>query len=376
VIAMTPTILLTGDWSSHSALHGALAAREDVRLGTAQGDVVVHVTAGVETLRDELATVREHAHAPVVVLASRTEAGLLEAALALDVAEVLIAPQTPDAVVFAVQKVATAAAGKPRPSGRQRVITVFSPKGGTGKSVVACNLALALAESGARTLLVDLDLQFGDVAIMLGLQPERTLHDLLTAPGSLDAEKIAGYATRYGPQLDVLPAPIKPEDAESIADARVGDLLDAARGGWDAIVVDTAPFFHGAVLATLDRTDDLVMVCAPDVPTMKNVRLTLQTLELLSFPTDRVRLLLNRANARIGFRAAQVATVLDREVDLELPEDESVTIGVNRGTPAVAMKPGAPFAVAIRNIAARLSEGAGASRTTARSRRFAFGRKA
>jgi pilus assembly protein CpaE len=342
----------------------------------AAADVAIHVTTDAATLGDELARVREHSQAPVVLLAADEPGNeLLRAALEADVAEVLILPQPAGAVAFAAQK-AAAAASRPRAATRARTVTVFSPKGGTGKSVVACNLALALAATGKRTLLVDLDLQFGDVAIMLGLEPERTLHDLLTAPGSLDAEKIAGYATRYGDSLDVLPAPLKPEDADSISDARVGDLLDAARAGYDVIVVDTAPYFHGAVLATLDRTDELLMVAAPDVPTMKNVRLTLQTLELLSFPQERVRIVLNRANARVGFRASQVSSVLEREVEFELPEDEAAAIGVNRGTPAVVFRSQSPFATAIRELVERLDRREPAGGAHGRGRRFAFGRRA
>lgn len=374
---MALTLSLTGDWSALSQLETQLAGRADVVLTeTAEAaDVAVHATAGAAALRDELAALREHSQAPIVLLAGSVASGLLEVALDADVAEVLILPQPAEAVAFAAQK-AAAAATRPKAKVSASVATVFSPKGGTGKSVVACNLALALAARGKRTLLVDLDLQFGDVAIMLGLQPERTLHDLLTAPGSLDAEKVAGYATRYGASLDVLPAPLKPEDAESIADERVAELLDAARAGYDAIVVDTAPYFHGAVLATLDRTDALLMICAPDVPTMKNVRLTLQTLELLSFPQERIRLVLNRANARVGFRAGQVSSVLERDVEFELPDDEAAAIGVNRGTPAVEFRPQSAFATAVRAMAGKLDRQTVSAQPGPKSRRFAFGRRA
>src|SRR5207237_3095201 len=100
--------------------------------------------------------------------------------------------------------------------GRQgRIVTVFSPKGGTGKTVMATNLAASLAKhQGKRTLLLDLDLQFGDAAIMLGLEPEKTIYDLVVAPGELDSEKLAGYTTRHVRGLDILPAPLPPRDAE------------------------------------------------------------------------------------------------------------------------------------------------------------------
>jgi pilus assembly protein CpaE len=369
---MTLKLWLSGTWTELRDLRSGVVSADGIVVAERieDADVVVHASTGASH-RDELAAVREHTHAPVVLLAPPGAAGLLEVALESDLADVLILPQPPEAVVFAARKLAGAVARRRSDRARARIVTVFSPKGGAGKSAVACNVATALAAAGRRTLLVDLDLQFGDVAIMLGLQPQRTLHDLLASPGPLDAEKIAGYASTYAPLLDVLPAPLKPEDAESISDARVGDLLDAAAAGYDAIVVDTSPGFHGAVLAALDRTDDLLLLCTPDVPTMKNVRLTLQTLDLLAFPAERVRLVLNRANARVGFRAAQIGSVLERAVDFELPEDEAVAIAVNRGVPVLRHRSASPFSEAVTALADALGGGAAPAR---KQRRFSLGR--
>ena len=178
---------------------------------------------------------------------------------------------------------------------------MFSPKGGTGKTVTATNLACAFAKyEKKRTLLIDLDLQFGDAAIMLGLEPEKTIYDLVVAPGELDSEKLAGYTTRHASGVDVLPAPLRPEDAELVTEPKVNRLLEVARGSYDLIVVDTSPFFHGPMLATLDRTDELLVLCGLDVPTLKNVKLAQHTLDLLSFPASRVRFILNRWTPRSG----------------------------------------------------------------------------
>src|SRR5205085_4483225 len=172
---------------------------------------------------------------------------------------------------------------------RGRIVTVFSPKGGTGKTSIATNLAASVAKhQGKRTLLLDLDLQFGDAAIMLGLEPAKTIYDLVVAPGELDSEKLAGYVTKHQCGLDILAAPLRPEDAELIVESKVTALIEVAKTSYDAIVVDTSPFFHGPMLATLDRTDQLLILCGLDVPTLKNVRLALQTLELLSYPGSRI----------------------------------------------------------------------------------------
>jgi pilus assembly protein CpaE len=232
-----------------------------------------------------------------------------------------------------------------------RVVTVFSPKGGTGKTVTASNLGAALAKQGRKTLLLDLDLQFGDAAIVMGIEPEKTIYDLVVAPGELDIEKLAGYTTKHPCGLDILPAPLRPEDAELVTESKITRLLEVARECYDVIVVDTSPFFHGPMLATLDRTDELLVLCGLDVPTLKNVRLALQTLELLSFPSSRIRYVLNRANTKVGLSKREVEGALKVSVHVEVPSDRIVPVSVNRGTPAVISEPGSDFAKAMTALA-------------------------
>jgi pilus assembly protein CpaE len=246
-------------------------------------------------------------------------------------------------------------------------VTVFSPKGGTGKTVTATNLATALVKhSGKRTLLLDLDLQFGDAAIMLAIEPDRTIQDLMASPGELDSEKLAGYTLRHTSGVDVLPAPIRPEDAELVTEPKLARLLEVARESYDMIVVDTSPFFHGPMLATLDRTDELLLVCGLEVPTIKNVRLSLQTLELLSFPPNRIRVILNRANSNVGLKRSEVEAALETKISFELPSDRAVPLSVNRGQPAVLAEPGSDFARAIKDMAGAISKPHGEHATARR----------
>src|SRR5919201_2696922 len=306
--------------------------------------VVLHGTRASSLPEDELAAIREHTPAPVILLASGEASALLEQALDADVSDVLLLPQMTENIVFAIRKAShsgrKAAGGHGR---RGRVVTVFSPKGGTGKTVTATNLASSFAKyEGKKALLLDLDLQFGDAAIMLGLEPEKTIYDLVVAPGELDSEKLAGYTTRHASGLDVLPAPVRPEDAELVTEQKLTRLLEVAMQSYDVIVVDTSPFFHGPMLATLDRTDDLLLVCGLDVPTIKNVRLSLQTLQLLSFPPERIRVVLNRANSNVGMKKGEV------EAALEEPEKNHPTTPL--ATPAAigeapkSDKPADPYA--------------------------------
>jgi pilus assembly protein CpaE len=320
-------------------------------------DVVLHATGSSQLPVDELATIKEHTAASVIVIASGECSELLDQALEAGLADVLPLPQLTENVVFAIRKASHAGRRGPHEAGARqgRVVTVFSPKGGTGKTAISVNLAAAFAKQHKKlTLLLDLDLQFGDAAIMLGIEPEKTIYDLVVAPGELDSDKLAGYTTRHTSGLDILPAPLRPEDAELVTEAKLARLLEVARGSYDAIVVDTSPFFHGPMLATLDRTGDLLLVCGMDVPTIKNVRLSLQTLELLSFPPERIRVLLNRSNSNVGINRGEVERALDTKVQFHLPSDRAVPLAVNRGTPVVLSDSGSDFARALAKLAQEL----------------------
>jgi pilus assembly protein CpaE len=320
-------------------------------------DAVLHATRSAGLPADELAAVREHTRAPVLIVASSGSSRMLQEALEADIADVLLLPQLVENVVFAIRK-ATHTTRRTHESGvsrRGKIVTVFSPKGGTGKTVTATNLSTALAKfEGKKTLLVDLDLQFGDAAIMLGIEPDKTIYDLVVAPGELDSEKLAGYTTKHPSGLEILPAPLRPEDAELVTEAKLGRLLEVARESFDVIVVDTSPFFHGPMLATLDRTDELMLLCSLDVPTLKNLRLALQTLELLSFPKQRIRVVLNRANSKVGMKPNEVEGALGMKVRFEIPSDRAVPVAVNRGRPVVLDEEGADVSRAMRHMAQNL----------------------
>ena len=367
-------LFVTGNCDGLGPLLDALNQHEDVEvvgfsenvadafapLAGGHLQVVLHGTRDAHLPVHEIASIREHTQAPIILLASGESSQLLNEALETDVADVLLLPQLADNVVFAVRKAAHTGRRLEAEGGvgkRGRILTVFSPKGGTGKTVTATNLATAFAKyEKKRTLLIDLDLQFGDAAIMLGLEPEKTIYDLVVAPGELDSEKLAGYTTRHASGVDVLPAPLRPEDAELVTEPKVNRLLEVARGSYDLIVVDTSPFFHGPMLATLDRTDELLVLCGLDVPTLKNVKLAQHTLDLLSFPASRVRFILNRSNSKVGMKRAEVESALGVKIAFEMPSDRAVPLAVNRGTPAVLAEAGCDFSRAVRSIAKGLLE--------------------
>jgi pilus assembly protein CpaE len=370
-IEVQPTRLyFTGDCDGFSELKESLAQQPGLEVigssehvaqasGVLAGGhlaCILHATRSEGFPSAEVAAIREQTRAPIVIVASGSATEILEEALDADVSDVLLLPQLVENVLFAIKKASHAKRAVPTVSRAQlgRVITVFSPKGGTGKTVTASNVSSALAKQGKRTLLLDLDLQFGDAAIVMGIEPEKTVYDLVVAPGELDYEKLAGYITKHPCGLDVLPAPLRPEDAELVTESKITRLLEVAREAYDVIVVDTSPFFHGPMLATLDRTDELLVLCGLDVPTLKNVRLAMQTLELLAFPTSRVRFVLNRANTKVGLSKREVETALKVSIDVEVPSDRAVPISVNQGNPAVLANPGSDFSRAMTALAKSL----------------------
>jgi pilus assembly protein CpaE len=360
-------IYLTGSCDGFAKLRDTLAQQPGLEVvgyseqvaaatGALQGghlDCIVHGTGSSTLPGHELALIREYSRVPLLLVASGEASELLDDALAADVTDVLLLPTLAENVVFAIRKATHGPRRAAAVGNREgRIVTVFSPKGGTGKTVIATNLAAQLAKNESRqTLLLDLDLQFGDAAIMLGIEPEKTIFDLVNAPGELDPDKLAGYTTRHPSGLDILPAPLRPEDAELVTEAKLGRLIEVARACYDVIVVDTSPFFHGPMLATLDRTDELLLVCSLDIPTLKNVRLSLSTLEMLSFPSSRVKVVLNRANSKVGMKQREVEAALEQKVAYEIPSDRAVPLSVNKGQAAVLSESGSDFAKALQVMA-------------------------
>ncbi len=378
-------VFITGNCEGLEQLRQALASHPEIDLvgwreqvaeaaGALAGghlQAVLYAVRGSAFPSHELAAIREHTRAPVLLVAAGDCSPLLEQAVEHDVTDVLPLPQLPENVVFAIMKASHAGRRVTAEGQRGRVVTVFSPKGGTGKTVLATNLSACFAKNERkRTLLLDLDLQFGDAAIMFGIEPEKTIYDLVVAPGELDSEKLNGYTTRHPSGLDILPAPLRPEDAELVTETKLARLLEVARASYDMIVVDTSPFFHGPMLATIDRTDDLVLVCGLEVPTLKNVKLALQTLELLSFPSSRIRILLNRANSKVGMSRKEVESALELKVRFQVPSDRAVPLSVNRGAPAVVADAQADFSKAVAAIGKALV----APQAAAKKRRGLFAR--
>jgi len=238
----------------------------------------------------------------------------------------------------------------PGPSGH--LVTVFSPKGGVGKTTLAVNLAIALAGSGSkRVCVVDLDLAFGDIAITLQMIPARTLADATHFESGLDFEVLEPLLTSHSTGISALVAPVQPDAKDAIPAPLVGKILDILKSNFDYVVVDTAPTFDEFVLQAFDLTDVLVLVTTLDVPTLKNVKIAVETLDLLNFPKSRRRLVLNRADDKVGLSADEVESTLLMKISAAIPTSPHVASGTNSGDPITRALPKHPVSVAIKNLA-------------------------
>jgi pilus assembly protein CpaE len=235
---------------------------------------------------------------------------------------------------------------------RGQVITVFSAKGGCGKTTLATNLAAVLADRGRHEVcLVDLDLAFGDVAIALQLFPARTIGDALPMADNLDFPALQALLTPHSPGLCTLVAPLEPGIAESIPASLISDVLTMLRAHFDYVVVDTPPAFDDQVLAAFDLSDVVALLATLDIPALKNLKITLETLDLLNFPQDRWHVVLNRADSKVGLSLHEVEKILHTPISAHIPSSRDVPAAINQGVPIVLDDPRHPVSLAIRALA-------------------------
>ncbi len=248
----------------------------------------------------------------------------------------------------------TTAGGPAAPRGK--LITVFSPKGGVGKTTLAVNLGLALsARGGKRVCVVDLDLAFGDVAITLQLFPARTIADAVSMENGLDFSVLETLLTPHRDGLTALVAPVQPDAKDAIPASLVGKVLSTLKENFDFVVVDTSPAFDEHVLHAFDETDELLLVTTLDVPTLKNVKIAVETLDLLNFPKEKRRLVLNRADDKVGLSADKVESTLGIKIHRSIPSSPQVANATNAGEPIFVSSPKHVVSAAIAALATDLA---------------------
>jgi len=309
--------------------------------------------------------VRDRAGVGAVLVVEELSTQLLQQAIRAGVADVITVPEEPSQLVEAVDRAAdhlnpVAAAPSPPmledpalPDELGKVVTVFSTKGGAGKSFVATNLGVILARRSEQPVcLIDADLQFGDVAVMLKLVPQHTIVDAIGSIGRLDIPLLRSLLVRHDASgLLVLPGPTEPAFADQVRADDFIKIVATMKQFCSYVVIDTPSYFTEVVIRLLEETDDIVLVAGMDVPNIKNVKLGLNTLRLLNVSHSKVKLVLNRANSKVKIDVSEVERALGLKADSLVPSEIAVPQSINKGVPAVLDAPKSAVARSLEALA-------------------------
>ena len=302
----------------------------------------------------------------IVLVRDHTWNGLLPAAMRAGIRDVVDMTQGSDELREAVERAivwatnlrsASGAALKADGSRAQRghVVSVFSSKGGSGKTFVTANLAVAIAEStGQATAVVDLDVDMGDVFTYFGREPAATIHDLMGLGEGVPGERIREVAVEVTPNVFAFGAPPDPA-AEAPAGEAVGKFLRAIRSQFPWVVVDASVDYSDSALVCFDLSDMICLVTGLDVVGVKHLSKALDTLLTIGLPRDRFRVVLNRADSKVGLDAADVERVMKIQVDAMIPSSRLVPTSLNKGRPVVIDEPNAEVSQAIKQLAERFT---------------------
>ncbi len=240
------------------------------------------------------------------------------------------------------------------------IISIFSPKGGVGRTTIITNLAVAVKQvTKKRVALVDGSLFFGDVGIMMDVRNTKTMTDLQGRVDALDAQLLQDVMLTHSSQVKVLLAPPKPDQAELITADDLKKILKELRNNFDYIFVDTFPSLKEETqLNILDMSDIILTVMTLEMPAIKDVRLFLEVSEILEYPKDKIALLLNRADSKHGLRAENIEATIGHPIAATIcSSGPAVTLSINRGTPLVIDAPDNPFSKDIEALARRIANG-------------------
>ena len=230
-------------------------------------------------------------------------------------------------------------------------IMFFSSKGGTGKSFIATNVAIDLYnQTKKRVVLVDLNYQSGDVALILDIIPRHTFFDITSILNQLDADMLSSYLTQHSSGIKILPAPVNPTQSESISTKATIKILDTLSKICDYMVIDSPPNFSENTLALLEKIDFLCMVASMDVLSIKNLKVSLEVVEQLKFPYEKILLIINRANTKVGITTEEIESTLMRKIDIAIPSDRLVPLTINQGNPIINGHPKSAVSKSINRL--------------------------
>ena len=343
----------------------AIALAKRLRPDVVLMDINMPVMGGIEATE---AISVEVPTTTVIIISVQGESEYLREAMAAGARDYLIKPFSSDDLIntirrayemdskrrarFAPVQIAQRKTGK--------IVAVFSTKGGVGKTTIATNLAVELAShSHKNVVLMDLDLQFGDVAIMLDTVPIRTIADI-AKEDEIDSELVEACLVTHKSGVRVLSSPLRPEQAEIVNAKHVEAILTLLAEAYDFIVVDMPQGLNDITLAALDAADKILLVTTLELPAIKNARLCLEIMDALGYDEDKVKLVVNRSSRDIGLSIDETEKTLRRPVDVHIPSDGRVVVpSVNKGVPFVTSAPSARISQTIRDLAQAIGAGDG-----------------
>jgi len=293
-----------------------------------------------------------------LLLSLNSTAKFKMAAIKANVVEVIQIPVDPEKIIGSIQTAAGYAqqlAIKDETEALDRsatVVTVFSTKGGVGKTVLATNIAASIARQfEGRVVVVDLDLQFGDVGIAMGMSPSATMLDFADHINELDDNRFDELLVGHESGAKAVLAPKEPESADLIDAQSTASIITALKRYADFIIVDTPASFNDNVLAVLDHSDEICVVVTMDMLSVKNIKLCLKTLDDLRYARERQKMVINRVETNVGLKVTEIEKVLGMRAIAKIPSDKAVSLSVNKGIPVVMDAPKLPVSKEIEELA-------------------------
>lgn len=292
----------------------------------------------------------------IVSAAQNASGDLILQSLRAGAREFLHLPITTDELRTVLDRVAEFRAGQVEaPKKKGRMVAVFSSKGGCGTSFIATNFAASLA---ARTVLVDLNLQAGDLPLFFGVDPKYSIADMVENRARLDEALIASFVTPYSSKLSLLAAPKEADSADEIEPEHVFEVLQRLRESYDYVVLDPQHTFDAITLAALDQSDEIVLVLTLDIPAIRSTQRALKIFDRLGYPRKKVRIVVNRWSKQIDLDLRQVEKFLREPVVGFVPSDYQMAVtSINLGQPLVQSSATSTIAQEIRRIAQTITGG-------------------
>ena len=295
----------------------------------------------------------------IVILVKKISSILLKKAIQLGISEVLKYPLDQKELIESLdniqkrlgQFIAKVEENTSNSESISKNILVFSTKGGSGKSFLATNIALDLQkQTGKRTVLYDMHYENGDVSLMLDVYPKNTIYDISMVKEKFSSDILHNVLTSHNSGVKILPAPLDPAHAESIDIDLTLKMLEILSKDFDYIVIDSPPRFSEEVLAVLNNIDWLCLVSSLDVTSIKNLKLALKILGIMNFPYNRIVVIMNRSNSRVGIDLSELESTLSRKIDVFIPSNVIVPISINKGSPVVESYPKSPISKNIHKL--------------------------